>query len=97
MLQELFTACGAIAESFTNQEQFGNVAIPQRTMMSRVMVVVFALVVLFLILFVGKFLWNKVGCKYVSIIKPVPSVVELLALILLFDLVLPSCNCNMRM
>jgi len=99
MLAELFSACGAVAESFVNQENFGDVAVvnAQKSMLNRVMSIVFFLVMLFIILFVGKFLWNQVACKYVTIIKPVPSVVELLALILVADLVLPSCNCGMRM
>lgn len=99
MLTELFSACGAVAESFVSQETFGdlNVANAQKSMLNRVMIIVFFLVMLFIILFVGKFLWNNVACKYVTIIKPVPSVVELLALILIADLVLPSCNCGMRM
>ena len=99
MLTELFSACGAVAESFIDQDTFDNVSVAktQKSVLNRVMVIVFFLVMLFIILFVGKFLWNKVACKYVTIIKPVPSVVELLALILVFDLVLPSCTCGMRM
>jgi hypothetical protein len=98
MLTELFAACGSVAERFVNKDTFGDVAILNENtcMVNAVLVVTFFVVVLLLILFVGKFLWNHVACKYVTIIKPVPSVIELFALILLFDLVLPSCYCGLR-
>jgi len=51
---------------------------------------------LLLVLFVGKYLWNEVMCKVVSVCKPMPSLLHLLGLILLLDLLRPSagCNCN---
>lgn len=98
MLAELFAACGSVAERFVNKDTFGDVATlnANTSMVNAVLFVTFFVVILLLILFVGKFLWNHVACKYVTIIKPIPTVIELLALILLADLVLPSCYFGMR-
>ena len=92
MLRELFSSCATLAkESFTDKsERFTNV---NSGLTNAVMGLVVAVLVLAIVLFFGKYLWNRVGCKYISILKPVPSVIELLALIVLLDLVLPSCMC----
>jgi hypothetical protein len=47
-------------------------------------VVMFILVLLF-----GKYLWNNIAVKYVTILKPVPGVLELLGLMILVSLFLP--------
>jgi hypothetical protein len=92
MLRELFSSCAAVAkENFGNQERFADVK-PRRTALVSLLIVV---VILALVLIFGKYLWNNVACKYITIIKPVKNVIELLAIIVLLDLVLPSCNCMM--
>jgi hypothetical protein len=98
MLREAFRSCAVIAkEAFANyghKETFANVELRNRNMMTAVFTLVFVVLILLLILLFGKFLWNNVACKYITIIKPVPSVVELLAIIILLDLVLPN-NINL--
>lgn len=92
MLQELFASCAAVAqENFGNQERFADVK-PRQTGLVRLLIVI---VILALVLIFGKYLWNNVACKYITIIKPVKNVIELLAIIVLLDLILPSCNCMM--
>ena len=48
--------------------------------------VMFVLVLLF-----GKYLWNEVASKYITVLKPVPSVLELLGLMILVGLFFPTC------
>lgn len=46
-----------------------------------------SLVIVYLILLlVGKFLWNEYLVKYVTIIKPIPGIIELLAISVLIRL-----------
>jgi hypothetical protein len=48
-----------------------------------------SLVIVYLILLlVGKFLWNEYLVKYVTIVKPIPGIVELLAISVLVRLFL---------
>lgn len=96
MLRELFTSCATLAkETFSDQsETFENVK--RHSVGDAFLTLVIVALFLFVILVFGKYLWNKVGCKYITVLKPVPSVVELLALVVLLDLVLPSCNCMVR-
>jgi hypothetical protein len=49
--------------------------------------IAFVLVLLLLLVF-GKFLWNEFMVKYVTILKPIPSVIDLLAISLLLRLFL---------
>lgn len=49
------------------------------------------LVVFVLILFFGKFLWNNFAAKYITILKPIPGVLELLAIMVLSGMLFPSC------
>jgi hypothetical protein len=49
--------------------------------------IAFVLVLLLLLLF-GKFLWNEFMVKYVTILKPIPSVIDLLAISMLLRLFL---------
>lgn len=48
--------------------------------------VVFTLVLLF-----GTFLWNNIASKYITILKPVPGVLELLGIMVLTGLLFPGC------
>ena len=42
---------------------------------------------LVIILIFGEFLWNKVLCRVVTIVKPVKSIWELLGIMLLFGII----------
>ena len=55
----------------------------------RMMTLVVLVVYLVLLLLVGKWLWNNVLCKVVTIVKPMPDVLTLLGLVLVLELVLP--------
>ena len=57
---------------------------------NRVMLVVLLVLYLVLILLVGKWLWNNVLCKTVTIVKPMPNVLTLLGLVILLELILPN-------
>lgn len=94
MLSQLYSACGSVVDSVTDNERFTN--LQRRSAGAVVLVVTLAVVVLFVLLFLVKYLWNNVACKYITIIKPVPSVLQLLGVILLIHMVLPSCNCSMN-
>ena len=56
---------------------------------NRLMLLVLLVVYLVLLLVVGKWLWNNVLCKTVTIVKPMPNVLTLLGLVILLELVLP--------
>jgi hypothetical protein len=56
---------------------------------NRLMLVLLLVVYLVLLLIVGKWLWNNVLCKTVTIVKPMPNVLTLLGLVILLELVLP--------
>lgn len=43
---------------------------------------------LIIILFFGEFLWNKVLCRVITIVKPVRSIWELLGIMVLFGIIL---------
>ena len=47
-----------------------------------------------IVLFVGKFLWNQVLCRLLSICKPVKTIWYILGLIILLEILKPSC-CNL--
>lgn len=56
---------------------------------NRFMLLVLLVVYLVLLLLVGKWLWNNVLCRTVTIVKPMPNVLTLLGLVILLELVLP--------
>jgi hypothetical protein len=56
---------------------------------NRLMLLVLLVVYLVLLLLVGKWLWNNVLCRTVTIVKPMPDVITLLGLVILLELVLP--------
>jgi len=96
MISELFTSCGSmVANKLAGSDTFQDVESQKKYTFLQVLVMVTVYVLLLLvILLVGKLLWNDYACKYITILKPVPSVVELLAIILLLSLVLPKqCVC----
>ena len=49
--------------------------------------VVILVVYILLVLLLGKYLWNNVLCKAVSVVKPLPDVWHFLGLVVLFMLV----------
>jgi len=44
------------------------------------------IIYIIIILMIGKFLWNVVACKLVSIVKPADSIWQILGLAILFNL-----------
>lgn len=54
-------------------------------------------ILLVIILVIGLWLWNNLATKYITIFKPLPSVWHLLGLIIIIDLINPSCQCGLRM
>ena len=45
---------------------------------------------LLLLLFVSKFIWNEVLVKLVTVVKPATSVIQILALFILLEIMLPK-------
>jgi hypothetical protein len=88
MIQELFSQCGAAIDE-QRKEMFSNEGelAPVNTETGRLVgMVVGRIVVLLLLLVVGKFLWNNVATKLVSVLKPAKSVLDILGLVLLLAL-----------
>ena len=82
---------GNVVDSFMGHkhESFVDAVRPKMTTGQLVALVLYVA----LVLFAGKYLWDNVLCKVVTICKPMPSVLHLVGLILILDLVLPSCKC----
>lgn len=51
---------------------------------------IFLIIYLTLVLLFGKYLWDEVMCKVITVCKPMPSLAHFLGLVLLIDLLLPS-------
>tara|TARA_B100001173_G_C15567353_1_gene370736 strand:- start:19 stop:270 length:252 start_codon:yes stop_codon:yes gene_type:complete len=78
----LYNSVRSVVASYRNQigggQQFMDV--------DMLTTVIMLLLVVFIIAFAGKFLWNELLVKYVSVCKPVDSWVDLLGLVLLFNI-----------
>jgi polyferredoxin len=78
-----------IAERFTNRrrrEEFMNDAEQEH-----IKVLIILAIWLVVTLFVGMWLWNNVAVKLISVAKPMTSIWQLLGLVILVDLIHPSC------
>lgn len=79
----------AVAESFTNtrkREGFMN-----DESQEHLKILIILSIWLVAILFVGMWLWNNVAVKVTSVLKPMTSIWQLLGLVVLIDLIHPSC------
>lgn len=88
LLTEGFTQCArAMASSLTgNRDNFNDTTTTaEYDLVTGILLFLMILLIFVLMVFVSKFIWNEVACKYITIIKPVPSVIEILALFLLFN------------
>lgn len=83
-----------VAENFLSTQNRENFNVGQNGKMSPLGMTLFLAIYLTLILFLGKFLWNEVMVKVVSVCKPMPSMLHLLGLVLLIDLLAPTVGCN---
>ena len=80
------------SEKFTNTA--GVVVVePAATQVHPVVGLIIAILAIIIVLLAGKWLWNNIATRYITILKPVPSVWHLLGLMLIIDLVLPNCAC----
>ena len=82
------------AKTETFQSQNGVGPAPAKLALVSVITVFIMLLVL---LFVGKWLWNNVLVDLISIAKPVKSVWQLLGFALLVSLLHPGCGCGVAM
>jgi hypothetical protein len=79
-------------EKFTNTA--GVVVVePAATPVHPMVGLIIAILAIIIVLLAGKWLWNNIATRYITILKPVPSVWHLLGLMLIIDLVLPNCAC----
>lgn len=89
----LCQAFGNIVEKFLSTQKYGEESFKNTKEMSAAALIGLVLY-MFLVLFAGRYLWDNVLCKVVTVVKPIPSLLHLLGLILLIDLLHPgSCNC----
>jgi hypothetical protein len=89
----LCQAFGNIVENFLSTQRRGEEAFKNTKEMSAAALIGLVLYMC-LVLFAGRYLWDNVLCKVVTVVKPMPSLLHLLGLILLVDLLHPgSCNC----
>lgn len=80
---EGFASCNRRTEEFEDAGKDHHFALALAYFL--LFMVVFTLVLLF-----GTYLWNNVATKYITILKPVPGVLELLGLMVLTGLFFPS-------
>ena len=76
-----------LMSSLTGSEQFTDAI--GMSGANRLTLFIVLVVYLVLLLLVGKWLWNNVLCKTVTIVKPMPNVLTLLGLVILLELILP--------
>ena len=75
----------AIAHSSFNREHFNNGSVNGNNYASQAFAAFIVLIIyILIILFIGKFLWNDVLCKLVTITKPADSIWQLLGIAILF-------------
>ena len=48
--------------------------------------VLFLFVILFIFFYIAKVLWNNVGCRYITILKPVNSVFDIICISIFFSI-----------
>lgn len=82
----------ASANAMTNnQENFGEVKQNVDYNLSvAVLFFMLALLVFIAMLFLGKILWNNIAVKYITALKPVKSIVDILGLVVLSALLFSS-------
>lgn len=69
------------------------VEVPTTNSVNPVVGLIIAILAIIIVLLAGKWLWNNIAARYITILKPVPSIWHLLGLMLIIDLVLPNCAC----
>ena len=79
----LYNGIRAVVANYKSQIGGGQHNMMEVDMLTTVIVL---LIVVFLLAFFGKFLWNELLVKYVTICKPIDSWVDLLGLVLLFNI-----------
>tara|TARA_Y100000816_G_C26106502_1_gene588224 strand:+ start:4850 stop:5107 length:258 start_codon:yes stop_codon:yes gene_type:complete len=82
MLQNMVRA--AVSNYYSNQSGGGS---PQFSNMEMVVMLITLFLLIFLLFFFGKYLWNEHLVKYVTIVKPVDSWIDLLAISILANIV----------
>lgn len=81
---ETFVKMGtAMMDSMSGHESFTNIM--EKNELSTSAVVLLLIYLVLLVVF-GKYLWNEVACKHVSILNPLTSVWQLLGLSILVQL-----------
>jgi hypothetical protein len=70
-----------VLSSLQTTEKFGGARNSMPSSTSEALASLISLVIVYIVLLlVGKFLWNEYLVKYVTIVKPIPGVIELLAI-----------------
>lgn len=67
------------SEAFLDQEQY------EQLLAIGTYAIIFYFVMLFIFFFIAKVLWNNVGCKYITILKPVNSVFDIICISIFFS------------
>jgi hypothetical protein len=81
---ETFVKMGtSMMDAMSGHESFSNVMQKNELTTSDVVILVIYLVLLIIF---GKYLWNEVACKHVTVLKPLSSVWQLLGLSLLVQM-----------
>lgn len=79
----LYNGVRAMVANFKGQSGGGQ---PSMTEVDMLTTLIMLLLVVFIIAFFGKFLWNELLVKYVTVCKPIDSWIDLLGLVLLFNI-----------
>jgi len=85
----LCQAFGNIVEKFISNKHTERFTDSSPSVATIIAVVLYVL----LVLFVGKWLWNETLCKVVAVVKPMPSLLHFIGLLLLLDILHPGCQC----
>ena len=77
MLRSLSILANNAVEAFTNTESFKDTKNANATLS-----IVIAVILIAVILFLGKWLYNNFACKYVTVFKPVTTIWQFYGLVL---------------
>lgn len=85
--KEAFKACTCSNETFQDAQD------KKKSTVNSLVNFAFLVLVFVLVLVLGKWLWNDFLVKHITVLRPVKTVWQLLAVMLGLSLVMPTCVC----
>lgn len=84
---EAFKACTCSTETFQDAQE------KKKSTVNALVSLAFLVLVFTLVLVLGKWLWNDFLVKHITVLRPVKTVWQLVAIMVGLSLVMPTCAC----